>query len=195
MKRRVAIYGGSFDPPHLGHVFVTAWALSAHSIDEIWVFPVFKHRFGKQLTGFDARLELCKAAFSIFGDRVRVRDDERLLCRQGGSGATVELVEHLRRVDEQQCSSANTDLRLLVGSDQLDALDRWHRCDDLRRLAPLLVIARAGYVQQDGQQAVVIPNINSTEIRERLAAGDVAAELVPAAVAALLSKGLSHDDG
>ena len=48
MTKRVAIYGGSFDPPHLGHVLSVAWTLSATELDAVWVIPTWKHAFDKE---------------------------------------------------------------------------------------------------------------------------------------------------
>ena len=62
---RVAIYGGSFNPPHVGHVLAVAYVLATAEIDEVLVVPAFQHPFSKELAGFDDRFALCEAAFGF----------------------------------------------------------------------------------------------------------------------------------
>ena len=181
MTERIAIYGGSFDPPHHGHVLAVAWALSSGEVDVVWVFPVARHRFGKRPSSFPARMAMCEAAFSIYGRRARVRSDEQRLVAAGGSGATIELVEALL-ADEGAARGKRT-FRLLIGADQLPALARWARWTELEALAPPLVVGRRGHA---GGSVLAIPDVSSTEVRRRLDAGEPITELVPARVAALL---------
>jgi nicotinate-nucleotide adenylyltransferase len=185
MSRRIAIYGGSFDPPHLGHVLVTAWALSACAFDAVWVFPVFKHRFDKQVSDFESRLALCRLAFAVFGAQVEVRDDERCLVQAGGSGATVELIEHLLATNAAAQGDA-WQPQLLIGSDQVDKLNLWHRADELLALAPPVIVARQG-TGTGAAADIVIPNISSTAVRAALATGAVPRAWLPAAVADALA--------
>lgn len=194
MTKRIAIYGGSFDPPHLGHVLVTAWALSAQAFDQVWVFPVFKHRFDKQVSSFEERMHWCRLAFEVFGDRVQLRDDERALVQAGGSGATVELVESLvaSHCADTTAGQDNLQLNLLIGSDQSDKLDLWHRHRDLVRLAPPVIVTREGACAA-ATADVVIPNISSTAVRASLAAGVVPRAWLPAAVADVLKPAGSDD--
>ena len=75
-RRTIAIYGGSFDPPHVAHVLGAAYVLSASGVDALWVLPTAQHAFAKSLSPFSIRMELARRAFAIFGDRVEVRDYE-----------------------------------------------------------------------------------------------------------------------
>jgi len=174
VSRRVALYGGSFDPPHLGHVFAVAWALSVHDVDEVWVLPVCKHAFGKEPTDFATRMSWCDAAFELFGERVQVRADEQHAVDAGGNGTTVALVEYLlERVEEP------TSFAVMIGTDQLPDLGRWHRYDDLCKLVEWLVVGRQGSVDSVADASVVIPNVSSTAIRVMLAHGQRPVGLVP----------------
>ena len=66
-ERRVAIYGGSFDPPHIGHVLAVAWALSTAEVDEAWIIPTWEHAFDKaHEASFDERMAMCRLAFAPF---------------------------------------------------------------------------------------------------------------------------------
>ena len=171
-SERVAIYGGSFDPPHLGHVLSVAWALSAAEIDSVWVVPTWKHAFDKEhRASFEERMTLAKLAFAPFHG-VLVSDIER---RLGGVSRTLLTLEALRAERPQAV------FRLLIGADVLPTTSRWHRWEDVARLATPLVVGREGYPPPKGCP-ISIPNINSTEIRQRLSsAGDVLG-LVPTKV-------------
>ncbi len=57
----VAIYGGSFDPPHFGHAMVIAWLLWSGTASEVWLVPTFQHAFDKPLAPFELRAGLCAA--------------------------------------------------------------------------------------------------------------------------------------
>jgi nicotinate-nucleotide adenylyltransferase len=170
--RRVAVYGGSFDPPHLGHVLSVAWTLSAAEIDEVWIIPTWKHAFDKEHGApFEHRMSMCELAFAPFRG-VEVSDVER---RLGGVSRTLRTVETL------EAEHPDAVFRLLVGADVLPSTDRWHRWDEVVRIAPPLVIGRQGYPVPEGCP-ISIPNINSTDIRSGLTnAGDITG-LVPFAV-------------
>ena len=115
--RRVAVYGGSFDPPHLGHVLSVAWTLSAGNVDEVWVIPTWQHAFGKEHgADFDERFAMCERAFAPFRG-VTVSDVERHL---GGVSRTLHTLEALA------ADHPETELRLLIGADVLPTTDRWH---------------------------------------------------------------------
>ncbi|MGB5194759.1 MAG: nicotinate (nicotinamide) nucleotide adenylyltransferase [Polyangiales bacterium] len=179
-RRRVAIYGGSFDPPHLGHVLSVAWALSAAHIDEVWAIPTWKHAFGKAHGApFDARMAMCELGFAPFRD-VRTMDIERELRDVSRTLHTLETIRS-RRPD--------VELRLLIGGDVLQTVDRWYRWNDIVALAPPLVVGREGYPAPEGCP-ISIPNVSSTDVRAALdGAGDLDG-LVPTAVIAYIRE---HD--
>ena len=68
----LAVFGGSFDPPHLGHVMVPALVLSLTRASEVLIVPSYQHPFEKKLTAFDHRVALCKLAFGAYTDQVKV---------------------------------------------------------------------------------------------------------------------------
>jgi nicotinate-nucleotide adenylyltransferase len=172
--RRVAIYGGSFDPPHLGHVLSVAWALSAADVDEVWVIPTWEHAFGKSHGAtFEARMAMCRLAFAPFRN-VELSDIE---CRLGGVSRTLDTLQALR------ASHPDASFRLLVGADVLPTTDRWHRWDDIVELAPPLVVGREGYPASE-DCPVSIPDVSSTEVRAALERGGALYGMVPAAVIA-----------
>ena len=170
--RRIAIYGGSFDPPHVGHVLSIAWALSTAEVDTVWIVPTWTHAFNKAHGApFEDRMAMCKLAFALFHG-VEISDIER---RLDGVSLTLHTLDALKNEHPDML------FRLLIGSDVLPTTDRWHRWDDIVKLAPPLVVGRQGYPMPEGCP-ISIPNVNSTDIRSGLASDRNATGLVPTAV-------------
>lgn len=164
---RVALYGGSFNPPHVAHLLAATWVLAAAPVDELWVAPVWRHALGKPLQAdFDQRLELCRLNFALLGPRVRVIDAER-----GGSGRTLDLIERL------QLDHPGANFRLVIGADILAEAPRWHRFDEVLRRAPALVLGRGGHALPAGFAGEVapltLPMLSSSAVRAALARGDL----------------------
>lgn len=172
--RRVAIFGGSFNPPHVGHVLLTAWILALEPIDELVVVPVFHHPFAKDLAPFEHRFAMCELAFAGVRD-VRVSTVERDL---GGDSLT------LRTLERFHADHPDWSMRLVIGSDVVADLDKWHRWDLVSKLAPPIVVPRAG--AGVAASDAPLPEVSSTEVRARLRAGDEAGlrTLVPRRVIA-----------
>lgn len=169
----VALFGGSFNPPHVSHLLAATWALSAVPVHKVLVVPVFQHPFAKELAPFEDRLEMCRLALG-WVPGVEVSDVER---RLGGESLTLRTVEHLAE------THPTWRLRLLIGADVLADLPKWHRFDRIRELAPPIVLGRAG-VEDARAPAAFLPQVSSTEVRAALGGGDTEAVRgrVPAAV-------------
>lgn len=175
--RNVCVFGGSFNPPHIGHVFLTAWALATQRFDEVRWIPTHEHAFGKDLASFDERFAMCEAATGLFDDRVTVSDIER---RIGGQSRTIVTMEHL--------TAAEPDARftMLMGADLLHQLRLWERGDELVERFPILALGRSG-VGVTGLP-FELPDISSHAVRAAVRAGrwaDVEGA-VPAAVVDLM---------
>lgn len=150
----LAVYGGSFDPPHVGHVLAVHYVLSVGLADRVLVVPVFQHALDKKLSPFDVRLEMCRKAFCT-DDRVEVTDIERSLPRPSYTLATLQRLQGLYPGES---------FRLIVGADVLPETPHWHRFDEVRRLAPLIVLGRAGVTSAEAPEAL-LPSVSSSEAR------------------------------
>lgn len=177
----MALYGGSFNPPHVGHVLGVVYALSTAPIDEVLVVPVYRHPFAKNLAPYDDRVAMSELALGWIPHVTISRVEEEL----GGESLTLRTIEHL------QAKHPQWSLRLLVGSDVLADLPKWHRWDRIAALAPPLVLGRSGFdtaspdVTWVGREGVeMLPRVSSSEIRSAIAARNVDAvrALVPARV-------------
>ena len=153
----VAIYGGSFDPPHVGHVLAVSYARSVGWADEVLIVPVFEHAFDKDLTPFEDRLQLCRFAFGHLSG-VELCEIERELPRPSYTLRTILALKQQRPNDE---------FRLLMGADAFAEMPKWHRSAELLRLAPPLVLGRVG-VLEPGAPPPVLPGISSSQVRDWL---------------------------
>jgi nicotinate-nucleotide adenylyltransferase len=178
--RTVLVFGGSFNPPHIGHVLAVCAARAQLEACTIQVIPTYQHPFGKALVPFEARVAMCKLALDWIPG-LQVSTIERDL---GGESRTVRT---LRAIKAQDPSAT---LRLLVGSDILQDAHKWHAFDEVCALAPLLILDRAG-APRDGGGPNVLPAVSSTQLRELLqhpSAGDqTLGVLLPQSVRAFIA--------
>jgi len=158
----IAIFGGSFNPPHVAHVLAAAFVLAMEEeIDELWVVPCFRHPFAKCLASFDDRFAMSELAFSWL-PRVRVSAIERDL---GGESRTIRTIRHLQSVHP------SWNLRLVIGTDIMTDAPRWDSFEEIARRAPPLVLSRKGFEGVGACQGV-FPDVSSTRIRSAMEQGD-----------------------
>lgn len=168
---KIALFGGSFDPPHLGHVLAAVTARSIAGVDAVWVLPVANHPYAKRLSPWAQRWELCQLAFAPLGPWLEIRDDEL----RNASGFTFDLVIRLKTEHPQHQWS------LIGGSDTAKDLVNWHRGAELAQLIEVIAIPRRG--QGGDDQPAALPAISSSQVRELLATTGDAAGRLPLAVA------------
>lgn len=168
--RRYAVYGGSFDPIHAGHVSMIrrAVGLGCHVI----IVPAFRHAFGKQSAPFEHRLRMCRLALdTALQAHACVCDIERRLAGDDGEPVyTYEVLRHLRGRLQQPLS-------LLVGPDIAAEWQRWQRHADIDR--------EFGRLSLPATHAV-----RSSDVRRQLRQGTAPAslgEMIPEAVAAYIA--------
>jgi len=188
---RVALFGGSFNPPHVAHQLVALYVLETQPVDELWFVPTYAHPFGKPLVAYEHRIAMCELASAPLGPRARASRAEAELAERPGFVAshTLDLVDYLAAQGHQ--------LRLVVGTDILGDVAKWHRWDDVVARAPLIVVGRAGHSLPPGSVAtevtpqgfpraresrgpvpaidpspsVTMPEISATRVRDLLAHG------------------------
>lgn len=187
--RRVGVFGGAFDPPHVAHVALARAALEQLALDELRVLPTGQawHR-ARATTASAHRLAMARIAF---GDLPRTVIDERELRRPGPTYT----IDTLRELKAEQPDAL---LFLVMGEDQVASFTRWHEWQAIPQLATICVAARAARPEHavapdlgerlPAQTPVVLLRLPSmpesaTEVRQRVAAGEGIAHLVPAGVA------------
>lgn len=165
---RVALFGGSFDPPHIGHQMAMLYVLATARVDRLLMVPCFRHPFDKRLTPFAHRLEMARRAAEVFSDRVEISDIER---RIGGESRTLHTVRALL------AERPGSEIVVVIGSDLVAERERWYGYDELAELVDFAVVGRAGY-----GGPVEIPDVSSTEIRARLERRESVEGLLPTVV-------------
>lgn len=186
-RRRVGLFGGAFDPPHEAHVALARAAVEQLGLDELRVLPTGQawHK-ARDLSSAEHRLAMARMAFAGVP---HATVDERELHRQGPT-YTVDTLRELRR------EHPGAELVLVIGADQAEALHRWRESAELPKLATIAIAERArpagSPVPFDASdipgrrwEAVELPPmpISATAIRQRVAAGEGIAHLVPEGVA------------
>lgn len=165
---RIGVLGGSFNPPHTGHLLIASDAFESLKLDRMLIVPAAANPLKAvdrgDVTG-EQRLEMVRLTFG--GDPRFVVSSMEL--DRGGLSYTVDTLETLT-ADEPGAK-----LVLLLGMDSFLTLDRWKRPDRIRELAELAVLARGGDDVASFSGASVVTtrrvDVSSTEIRARLAAG------------------------
>jgi nicotinate-nucleotide adenylyltransferase len=174
---RIGVFGGEFDPPHLGHLAVLRAARDQLHLDRVLVVPagVPPHR-AASTTPAGIRLEMAQQAFAGEpGVEVSSMEIER-----DGPSYTVDTLEQL--VPQGR-------IFLIIGADQLAALDSWHEADRIRELATLVAAPRDGFpVDPSEATPLEMPavDISSRAVRDSLRAGRSAEDALDPAVANLI---------
>ena len=148
----IALFGGSFVPPHVGHLLAAAYVLATEPVEELWFVPVFG-QFGERCPVLEGRVQ-------------------RVESELGGEGRTVDLIEHLHR------KHPDWKWALVLGSDLAAERPQWKCFDRIEQLARIIPLERAGFPVPGGAGPVV-PEVSSTEVRRLLASGGDASHLVP----------------
>jgi nicotinate-nucleotide adenylyltransferase len=181
---RVAVFGGSFNPPHIGHVLACALIRAVEEVDRVLVVPTFLHPFAKPLAPFEDRATMCELAMAWMPGVDVSRVEEEL----GGQSRTLRTLETLAR------AHPDWQLRLIIGADILAEAPRWFGFDTITKLAPPIVLGRAGFdgpaggaesIAQ-GAGPALLPAVSSTQVRAAIARGawGEIEKLVPRAVLA-----------
>ena len=197
---KVLLYGGSFDPPHNGHLNNLRAAIRRVHPDKVVVMPAGLSPFKQQTAAPAAlRLEMC-SCFRELGQampQVEICGWEIAQAEAGNRNYTVLTVEMLAR------KHPDAQLYLGIGSDMLLSFDAWHRWQDILRLAHLVVVSRnigddpalhakARQLDPAGGRILFAPvealPMASSGLRARLAAGDPCEAELPEAVRAVIRR-------
>ena len=154
---RIAIFGGSFDPPHKGHIAIVREALRTLPIDMLIVMPTFLNPFKERFAASPhLRYRWLRKIF-LFWPRVVVNDFE---IWRGRQTYAIEDVEYIKR------RYAPTKIYYIIGSDNLASLDRWKNYRRLKNEVEFVVATRPGYGQRTKfRQLLVRVPISSTQLR------------------------------
>ena len=185
---RIGMFGGTFDPPHLGHLLLAECARETLGLDRVVFVParVAPHKVGRGMTPVEVRLRLLRAALRGTGFALST-----LEVRRPGPSYTVDTLEALKRLYPE------AELHLLVGADSLLDLPTWRDPARILALATLAVARRPGFRAARVSKAVRrrvrwLPNapveISASDLRARVAEGRSIRFLTPPAVERLVAR-------
>jgi nicotinate-nucleotide adenylyltransferase len=175
--KKIGLLGGSFNPPHLGHIQICKFVFEQNLCDEIWIVPCFEHPFGKLLAHFEERIKMCRLAFEDFGENVKVLELEKKL---GGTSHTVRTIEHIK------LQHPDVKFGLIVGSDISEEKDDWKDFARIEELVDIVEIPR-------GKNSPII-DISSTEIRDLIKSDKQFDQYVTSSVANYISENSLYKD-
>ena len=181
---RRALYGGSFDPPHFGHQFLIQYLLESGLVDEVRVIPCNDHPLGKKLSPFADRASWCEALVRPFNGRAVVDTIEAELPIPSYSFQTAEALASLFPDDQ---------LKWVIGTDAAAQLDQWTESQRLMAVAPLIIIGRQGAIEHPDQLPLAMPDVSSSDIRQRLQNGESLSGLVPERISLILNKSIAFN--
>ncbi len=172
---KIGLLGGTFDPPHIGHLLISEYVLknTTHSVDEMWFIPTYEQQYfgidpSKNASSYAIRLEMAECISShIPHTRVSTIEQEHRL-----SGQTKDLFPFLP-LEHEYC--------FIIGTDQLPSFHRWMEYKQLLKRMPFLVYPRADYPPEPLYKGMIlldgdapITNFSSTMVREMIARGEKA---------------------
>jgi nicotinate-nucleotide adenylyltransferase len=188
MHRKIGIYGGCFDPVHNGHVRLVESLLGAGLVDEVWVVVAKSSPFkGKSEMGFEERSETARDAFGGI-DGVTVVDVARYLDEPTRTIDVINTLEVLTRGENE--------FVLVLGTDAWNGIEQFKDYDLIVENYPVIVARRPGYELSDGDHGcgslkvidVDVPEVSSTEVRNRLHTGESVDGLVPEGLSSKLAE-------
>ena len=168
--RRLGLLGGTFDPPHLGHLAAARIVLTQLGLDHVDLLVAndpWQKTDERTVTPAGLRLQMAEAL--VAGEAGLGVDDREI--RRGGPTYTADTLEELRRQQPE------TELFLIVGSDTAERITTWHRPEVVRSLSTLVIVNRGEQKapqQVDSAIHVFMESVeaSSTSIRDRITRGD-----------------------
>ena len=162
---KTGLYGGSFNPIHIGHIRLSQALLDEHLVDEMWllVSPQNPFKVNQKLLDDNARLELAQLAVRDIPN-ITVSDYEFHLPRPS---YMVHTLEHLRKEFPER------EFILIIGADNWERFPMWYKSEEILAHHQVIVSPRPGCLLQDIPEGVTVANtplidISSTEIRENI---------------------------
>ena len=188
-RKRIGILGGTFDPPHLGHLIIAEEVRIQLDLEEIWFIPSYtpphKHAANTSASDRIAMLRHAIAGNPFF--KINPIEVERL-----GKSYTFDTMQAL-------CAEhGHVDFHFIIGADMVEYLPHWNRIDALMKLVQFVGVKRTNYTLNTQYPIIEVEiptiDISSTMVRERLAKNIPVKYLVPDSVYALIKEKHLYDN-
>ncbi|HWY77656.1 MAG TPA: nicotinate-nucleotide adenylyltransferase [Verrucomicrobiae bacterium] len=192
--QRIGIFGGSFDPVHLGHLLVAQAALEEVALDRLYFVPAAQSPFKPGTVPSPPAERLRLLHLALAGQNHCEIDEQEI--ERGGISYTIDTVRNYTK------RFPGARLFYLIGADHVPSLTKWREADELARLAEFVVIPRPGQPEVAfpapfrGQTLKGYPlGVSASEIRSRVKAGFPIDHLVAPAVAEAIRKYGLYSEG
>ena len=189
-RKRVGILGGTFNPPHLGHLVIADQVYKQLDLDKIYFMPSFlpPHIDEKETIEADKRMKMVEKAIK----KNNCFDIEKTEIERGGKSYTFDTMNELTR------QNPDTDYYFIIGGDMIDYLPKWYRIDDLLKIVQFVGIKRPGYSKTSEYPILWVDtpqlDISSTYLRTKIAQNCSVNYLIPQAVLEYIEQeGLYHE--
>jgi nicotinate-nucleotide adenylyltransferase len=179
--KKIAIYGGTFDPVHHAHLILARQAIETLGLDKVILVPAATSPLKKAapVASGEVRLGMLQAA--IEGEPEFEVDECELL--RPPPSYTIDTVEDIRR---RECDAA---IYCLIGEDNVEQLPQWHRFAELEKMVRFVVLDRSGKQPSHFYQLIHRRiDISATEIRRRVAQNESIRYLVPNSVEEIIQR-------
>jgi nicotinate-nucleotide adenylyltransferase len=179
--KKIAIYGGTFDPVHHAHLILAREAIETLELDKVILVPAAISPLKKAAPIASGEVRLAMLQTAIKGEP-KFEVDECELLRPPPS-YTVDTVERIRRREP------DASIYCLIGEDNVGQLPRWHRFAELEKMVGFVVLDRTGKQRSHSYQLIHRPiDISATEIRRRIAQNESIRYLVPESVEEIIKR-------
>lgn len=191
-RHRIGIMGGTFNPPHIGHLLMAEQVGRQLELDEVWFMPTATppHLHGKKTIPAQHRLQMVQKAIS--GNPLFKLQPYEV--NRGGTNYTIDTMRHFIEMYPA------TDFYYIIGSDSANDLSTWKDIDDLARLVQFIGVRRPGQKPYHGPYPILwvdspLIDISSTEIRLRVFLEQSIRYQVPQAVEDYIHKHQLYSEG
>ena len=182
--RRLGLLGGTFDPPHVGHLAAAQAVLAELHLDRVDFLVAndpWQKSDSRNVSPSDVRLQMVAAL--VRGREGLGVDDREIRC--GGLTYTADTLEEIHR------ESTGVEIFLIVGADTAARMSTWHRPEVVRRLSTLVVVNRTGQQEVSTDSSVIHVtmqpiDVSSTKIRECVSRGESIESLTTPDVARII---------
>lgn len=187
--KRIGILGGTFDPPHLGHLLIAEEVRIALELEEVWFIPTYVPPHKEEATtGVSERKNMVKQAIDRNDSfKVNTIEVDRL-----GKSYTFDTMRILKE------EHPDTEFFFIIGADMVEYLPHWNEIDQLIDLVTFVGVKRSGYQLNSDYPVVEVDvpmiDISSTFIRERLAVGKTVTYLIPESVYSYIKENLLYEN-
>lgn len=175
---KIALFGGAFDPPHLGHQAIARYLTQEQIVDQVWWVPTGQHPFQKNMSDSRHRVAMVQL---LIEENQRLEEWE---VKQSRPSYTLATLKHF------QASNPDFQFSWVIGSDNLAEFGLWHGASDILAQHQVLVYPREGYPKPPKLPEgfvfldhAPLVTLSSTQVREHVQAGLPISGLVDSRVA------------